>query len=107
MDMFRLYFIAVIFILFMLTYVSYSSSKFNMLSNRSVVKSDVVMKVIHHNVKSVCPHCGSKGVPMCPRCQIGMYWNGYHGTFVCPSCGHQGFPKCPNCSTFMTWIEAK
>ena len=93
--------------LLMASYLTYSISKFNILRKRSLVKSNVVMKVIQHNVKSVCPHCGTKGLPTCPKCMIPMHWNGYRGTFICSSCGQGGFPQCPRCTRNMTWIESK
>ncbi len=105
-DKNRIVVIAVLFFVFLAAYFAYSANKFNVLSDRSVVKSNVVMKVIQHNVKSVCPVCGTKGVPGCPTCSVSMYWNGYSGTFVCPSCGNGGFPECPKCKSAMTWIDA-
>ncbi|MBF0253590.1 MAG: hypothetical protein HQL11_00450 [Candidatus Omnitrophica bacterium] len=88
-------------------FVTYSVMKYNALSNRSLVKDSVVMRVIQHGVKSVCPRCGTKGVPSCPTDQASMYWNGYQGQFVCPACGGAGFPQCPRCRHFMSWIESQ
>ena len=100
----------VMFLLFLMifsAYLIYSINKFNMLSSRSVVKTDVLMRVIQHNVKSICPHCAYKGMPTCPKCSVQMHWNGYRGEFVCSSCGKGGFPVCPKCNNDMVWIEAK
>ena len=106
-DYFKLLLITVVVFLMLSAFLTYSVNKFNAVYNLSVVKNKVLMRVIHHNVKSVCPKCGFKGIPMCPTCSVEMYWNGYRGTFVCPSCGEGGFPKCRHCGEFMTWIEAK
>lgn len=95
----------IIFIVFMSMYFAYSICKFKMLSRTPVVKSNVIMKVISHNVNCICPKCGFKGIPTCPHCSVEMYWNGYQGTFICTSCAHGGFPRCPKCSEYMTWIE--
>jgi len=98
---------ATVLVLFFSAYAAYSVTRFNVLSTRSVVKSNVVMKVIQHGVRSVCPRCGFKGVPTCPQCTVEMYWNGYKGTFLCPACGKGGFPRCRRCGDSMTWIEAR
>ena len=95
-----------VFALFISGYFIYSAAKYRSLKSRSIVSGNVVMKVIQHNVKSVCPKCGAMGVPLCPACSVAMYWNGYSGTFVCPACGKGGFPHCPRCNEFMTWIES-
>lgn len=102
---FELILVAVIISVLMGAYLLYSVSKYNMLSSRSLVKSTVVMKVIQHDVKCVCPRCGAKGVPLCPQCKVPTYWNGYQGTFICPACGQGGFPQCPKCKAAMSWIE--
>ncbi len=102
---FELLIIAVLVFVLMGGYTLYSVSKYNMLSSRSLVQSTVVMKVIQHNVKCVCPRCGAKGVPLCPQCKVPTYWNGYQGTFICPACGQGGFPQCPKCKAAMSWIE--
>lgn len=99
--------ISVIFIIGLSLYFAYSISKFTIVSKRSIVQNKVVMKIINHDVNSVCPACGFKGVPMCPHCAVSLYWNGYQGTFICPSCAHGGFPRCPKCSEYMSWIENK
>ncbi|MFC1736367.1 hypothetical protein ACFL1X_09625 [Candidatus Hydrogenedentota bacterium] len=88
-----------------LGYLVYSVSRFNLLAAKSVVKSKVVMRVIQHDVRCVCPRCGLKGAPTCPHCSVDMYWNGYKGTFVCSGCGKGGFPQCRQCGTLMVWIE--
>lgn len=106
-DRYRLLIITALFSVFIFGYMAYSVAKFKVLQSRSVVKGNVVMKVIQHNVRSVCPKCGSKGIPLCPTCSQAMYWNGYSGTFVCPACGKGGFPRCPRCSEYMSWIEAQ
>lgn len=91
-DKYRLLIVAAVFSVFILGYIAYSVEKFKALQARSLVKGKVVMKVIQHNVRSVCPKCGSKGIPFCPTCSVPMYWNGYRGTFICPACGKGGFP---------------
>ena len=104
-------FVILVFLITLLVLIAanqiYSINKFNLISSHSIVKSNVVMRIIQHNVKSVCPRCAFKGVPACPKCNVNMYWNGYRGTFLCPSCGEGGFPTCPKCSEFMTWIESR
>lgn len=102
---FELILVAVMALVLMGAYLLYSVGKYNLLSSRSLVKSTVVMKVIQHNVKCVCPRCGAKGVPLCPQCKVPTYWNGYQGTFLCPACGQGGFPQCPKCQAAMSWIE--
>jgi len=97
---------AVVFMIFLTIYAAYSVEKFMTLKARSTVKSNIVMKVIQHNVYSVCPKCGSRGMPICPACSVPMYWNGYIGTFICTACGKGGFPQCPRCYEYTTWIEA-
>ena len=97
--------VGVIALALMGAYTVYSVVKFNALSSKSLVQSTVVMKVIQHNVKCVCPRCGAKGVPLCPQCKVPTYWNGYQGTFLCPACGQGGFPQCPKCQEAMSWIE--
>lgn len=94
-----------VFVVFLSIYIAYSVVKFKTLKARSLIKGNVVMKVIQHNVKSVCSRCGTKGIPLCPVCSVPLYWNGYSGTFVCPACGKGGFPRCPRCKEYMTWIE--
>lgn len=94
-----------VFCFLMILYFVYSIGKFNMLSNKSLVQGNVVMQIIQHHVNCVCPKCGYKGIPMCPKCNVEMYWNGYNGTFICSSCGGGGFPTCPKCGSLMTWIE--
>ncbi|MBF0479903.1 MAG: hypothetical protein HQL26_10515 [Candidatus Omnitrophica bacterium] len=106
-DRYKLLIVAAVSVVFMSVYLTYSIGKFKTLSNRSIVQSSVVMKVIQHNVYSVCPRCGSKGRPLCPTCNVAMYWNGYSGNFVCPACGQSGFPRCPRCKEYMSWIEAQ
>ncbi|MBF0521988.1 MAG: hypothetical protein HQL24_02910 [Candidatus Omnitrophica bacterium] len=106
-DRNRLLIMVVAFAIFLSGYAMYSVSKFKTVQARSLVSNNVVMKVIEHNVFSVCPKCGAKGVPLCPTCQVSMYWNGYRGAFVCPACGYSGFPQCPRCRTYMTWIESQ
>lgn len=106
-DRYGLLIVVALFGVFICGYTAYSVGKFRMLQARSLVKGNVVMKVIQHNVRSVCPKCGSKGIPLCPTCSQAMYWNGYSGTFVCPACGKRGFPRCPRCKEYMTWIEAE
>ena len=88
-------------------YLSYSVHKFNAILEQPAVNNDVTMQVIHQNVKSVCPKCGFKGIPLCPVHSVEMHWNGYRGAFICPSCGNAGFSKCRHCGEFMTWVEAK
>lgn len=105
-EIFKLIIVVGAIFIFHTGFMVYSVSKYKALSNRSLVKSDVVMRVIQHKVKSVCPRCGLKGVPMCPSCSVDMYWNGYKGSFVCSSCGAGGFPQCSRCGTYMNWIEA-
>ena len=97
---------AVVFMLFLTMYTAYSVEKFITLKARSIVKSNIAMKVIQHNVYSVCPKCGSRGMPICPACSVPMYWNGYSGTFICTACGKGGFPQCPRCHEYTTWIES-
>ena len=92
-------------IVFLTLYFAYSAGKFKSLQTRSRGDSNVVMKVIQHNVNAVCARCGAKGVPICPVCKVKMFWNGYVGNFVCPACGKTGFPICPRCKQQMTWIE--
>lgn len=106
-DRYKLLIIAAVFAIFISGYIAYSVGKFKTLQARSLVKKSVVMKVIQHNVRSVCPKCGAKGLPLCPSCAVPMYWNGYRGMFVCTACGKGGFPRCPRCNEFMTWIEAQ
>ena len=106
-DICRLLILAAIFFSFFSVYAAYSITRFDLLSAESVVKTDVVMRVIQHGVRSVCPRCGFKGSPTCPQCSVDMYWNGYKGTFICPSCGKGGFPACQHCGDLMTWIELK
>ncbi|MBF0384264.1 MAG: hypothetical protein HQL27_00180 [Candidatus Omnitrophica bacterium] len=106
-DYYKLIITGSIFTLFLAFYFGYSITKFKSLKERSLVKNNVVMKVIQHNVNSVCPRCGTKGLPLCPTCKVQMYWNGYSGTFVCTACGQGGFPSCPRCNEFMTWIESR
>lgn len=105
-DQQKLLLAAVVFMTFLTVYTAYSVEKFITLKSRSTVKSNIVMKVIQHNVYSVCPKCGSKGMPMCPACSVPMYWNGYSGTFICTACGKGGFPRCPRCNEYTTWIES-
>lgn len=102
----KLLLVAAAFMTFVAIYTAYSVEKFIMLKARSTVKSNIVMKVIQHNVYSVCPKCGSRGMPICPACSVPMYWNGYSGTFICTACGKGGFPRCPRCNEYTTWIEA-
>ncbi|MBF0243986.1 MAG: hypothetical protein HQL31_01770 [Planctomycetes bacterium] len=97
----------VLFSVIYMTFTTYSVLKYKGLENLSLVEHNVEMRIIQHGVRSVCPRCGSKGVPSCPQCKVEMYWNGYRGTFLCPACGEGGFPACPRCGEFMTWIEAK
>ncbi len=99
--------VGAVFVVFSALYIAYSAEKFKALQARSLIKGNVVMKVIQHNVKAVCPRCGAKGVSLCPVCKVAMFWNGYVGTFVCPGCGKTGFPACPRCQEQMTWIEAQ
>lgn len=106
-DNYKLIVAGAAFFIFFSVYLTYSAAKFNALSTQSIVKQNVIMKVIQHNVKSICPKCGVKGIPMCPQCSVEMYWNGYRGNFICPSCGKGGFPQCPRCKSFMRWIEAR
>lgn len=106
-DRNNLFVIVAIFIVFLAGYSAYSIGKYKALEERSLVMGNVVMKVIAHNVHSVCPKCGTKGVPLCPTCKVAMFWNGYRGIFVCPACGQGGFPLCPRCGHHMTWIEAQ
>lgn len=106
MAMHQLLIAASFFFVFMCFYTVYSTVKFGTLSTKSLVKSTVVMKVIQHNVKSVCPRCGAKGIPNCPQCNVRMHWNGYRGSFICSACGQGGFPKCPRCAALMSWIES-
>ncbi|MBF0252858.1 MAG: hypothetical protein HQL29_03485 [Candidatus Omnitrophica bacterium] len=105
-ELIKLVIIGTIIFVWIFAYTAYSVCKFNEVSSRALVKPNVVMKVIHHGVKSVCPICGFKGLPLCPNCSVEMYWNGYQGTFVCSSCGKGGFPNCPKCAHPMSWIEA-
>ncbi len=99
--------IGVAFILFYSIYVSYEINRYKMLQDKSIIKNNIVMKIIQHNVKSVCPYCGTKGIPVCPQCGVDMYWNGYRGNFICSACGQGGFPNCPRCKKYMTWIQSK
>jgi len=103
----RLALLAVVFFSFCALYVTWSVVRFDVLSASALVKTNVVMRVIQHGVRSVCPRCGFKGTPACPQCSVDMYWNGYQGTFVCSSCGKGGFPECGKCGASMTWIELK
>jgi hypothetical protein len=103
----QLFVVASVFFVLFGGYTAYSVGKYGKLSSRSLVQSTVVMRVIQHNVKCVCPRCGTKGVPLCPKCQVPTYWNGYQGTFVCSACGQGGFPQCPKCQAAMSWIEAQ
>ncbi len=98
--------VAVTFLLLSGT-LSYSVHKYNAILKQPAVNNDIAMRVIHHTVKSVCPLCGFKGIPACPRCSVEMYWNGYHGAFVCPLCGNEGFSQCRHCGELMTWVEEK
>lgn len=106
-DRLRLCMISAVFLVFFWAYTAYSVEKYKTLKTRSLVTSNVVMKVIQHNVNSVCPRCGSLGIPLCPVCQVPMYWNGFIGSFVCPACGQGGFPRCPGCGEYMTWLEPR
>lgn len=106
-DRGRLLIVAALVAVFFGVYVAYSVGKFKSLSARALIKNNVVMKVIQHNVNAVCPICGSKGIPLCPTCKVAMFWNGFVGNFVCPACGQMGFPHCPRCQEHMTWIEAQ
>lgn len=106
-DWYKLIIIGALITVFLSGYIAYSAGKFKTLQARSLVKSNVVMKVIQHNANSVCPKCGSKGMPLCPACSVAMYWNGYSGSFVCSACGKSGFPRCPRCGEYMTWIEPR
>ena len=99
--------LAALFFVLMFAYSVYSIGKFALLSSQSVIKATVEMRVIQHNVRCVCPRCGTKGVPLCPQCQVPTYWNGYLGAFVCPVCGQSGSPTCPRCQAAMSWIETK
>ena len=103
----RLALLAVVFFSFCAVYATWSIAQFDVLSAGALVKTNVVMRVIQHGVRSVCPRCGFKGAPMCPQCSVDMYWNGYQGAFICSSCGKSGFPECGKCGTPMTWIELK
>ncbi len=105
-DRKRLLIIVAIVIIFLSGYCAYSVGKYKAFGQSSLVASDLVMKAIAHNVFSVCPLCGTKGIPLCPLCHVAMYWNGYRGVFICPACGKSGFPVCPRCHQRMTWIEA-
>ncbi|MBF0486019.1 MAG: hypothetical protein HQL16_05865 [Candidatus Omnitrophica bacterium] len=106
-DRYALLIMGAIFAGFLSVYIAYSAGKFKALKARSLIKSNVVMKVIQHNVHAVCPRCGSKGIPLCPVCKVPMFWNGYVGTFVCPACGKTGFPACPRCKELMSWVEVQ
>ena len=106
-DRQRLLILGALFAVFFSIYTGYSVGKFKILQARSIIKSNLVMKVIHHNVNCVCPRCGAKGIPLCPACAVPMYWNGYCGFFICPSCGQEGFPRCARCNEVMSWIEAR
>ncbi|MBF0330797.1 MAG: hypothetical protein HQL17_02585 [Candidatus Omnitrophica bacterium] len=106
-DRYKLLIAGVVFVIFLSFYAAYSVGKFKALQTRSLIKNNVVMKVIQHNVKAVCPRCGAKGASVCPIDRVEMFWNGYVGTFVCPACGKSGFPLCPHCKAQMTWIEAQ
>ncbi|MBF0618658.1 MAG: hypothetical protein HQL19_00660 [Candidatus Omnitrophica bacterium] len=106
-DRIRLLIMGVIFMVFVAGYGAYSVGKYKTLQVRSLIAGNVVMKVIAHNVYSVCPICGTKGIPLCPTCKVAMFWNGYRGIFVCPACGKGGFPLCPHCGRPMTWIETQ
>ncbi|MBF0386919.1 MAG: hypothetical protein HQL20_03590 [Candidatus Omnitrophica bacterium] len=106
-DRGRLIITGALLVVFLSVYTAYAVGKFQSLSARALIRNNVVMKVIQHNVNAVCPKCGSKGVPMCPTCKVAMFWNGFAGNFVCPACGQMGFPVCPRCKEHMTWIEAQ
>ena len=106
-DQSRLVVAGALFMAFVFVYTAYSVGKFKSLSARALIRNNVVMKVIQHNVNAVCPKCGEKGVPLCPTCKVAMFWNGFVGNFVCPACGKTGFPVCPRCKERMTWIEAQ
>ena len=106
-DRVRLLVMGVALAVFLAGYTAYSVGKYKALQVRSLVAGNVVMKVIAHNVYSVCPRCGAKGIPLCPTCQVAMFWNGYRGIFVCPACGKGGFPRCPKCNVDMAWIETQ
>ena len=105
-DRNRLLIITAIFIIFMSGYCAYSVAKYRAAGDGSLVTSNIVMKAIAHNIFCVCPKCGTKGIPMCPVCQVAMYWNGYTGEFICPACGKSSFPICPRCHHQMTLIES-
>jgi hypothetical protein len=98
---------AAAFFSFFSVYAAYSIVRYNALDTRSLVSAHVVMRIIQHDVRCVCPKCAAKGTPMCPRCSVEMFWNGYRGAFICPSCGEGGFPSCGHCGSPMTWIEMK
>ena len=104
-DRSQLLIMGAVFIIFFSFYSAYSIEKYKTLQERSLVTSNVVMKVIAHNVFCVCSKCGTRGIPLCPICNVAMYWNGYRGVFVCPACGKSGFPLCPRCKHEMTLIE--
>lgn len=106
-DHLKLFVVVAVIFMFLSGYLSYSVHKFNALHEQPAVNNDIAMQVIHHNVKSVCPLCGFKGIPVCPRCSIEMYWNGYRGAFVCSLCGNEGFSQCRHCGELMTWVEEK
>lgn len=106
-DKFSIIIIAVVFVIFMSFFSAYSALRYKEFSRSPLIKSHVEMKIIDHNVKSVCPKCGFRGTPKCPDCMVFLYWNGYQGSFICPSCGKGGFPQCSKCNSFMTWIESR
>ena len=106
-DRSKLVITGALFVVFLFVYMAYTVGKFKVSSTRALIRNNVVMKVIQHNVNAVCPKCGEKGFPLCPTCKVAMFWNGFVGNFVCPACGQKGFPVCPRCKEHMTWIEAQ
>ena len=106
-DRYKLLILTALFCVLIWGYIVYSTGKFKILQARSLVKGTVVMKIIQHNVLSVCPRCGEKRIPLCPACSVPMFWNGYSGMFVCAACGKGGFPRCIRCNEYMAWIETQ
>lgn len=100
-------FSAAICLLFFAGYTTYSLYEYHLFPTRTGATDQVVARVIQHGVLSVCPQCGSKGIPACPQCTMEMYWNGYQGMFLCPACGKGGIPTCHRCNHPMTWVELK
>ena len=46
---------------------------------------------------SICPNCGTEGIPQCLYCGSSMCWNGSMEIYSCPRCQRFGPANCPQC----------